>query len=466
MRATGALRALVARSRLFKDLDEAEFQIFVEVLRHRRFSVGEALFVQGRPGDSLAVVLSGTFRVEVERPGGKREILESIGPGDVIGEMTCVDPAPRSANVIAVADAEILELDRGTLDALRRTAPSTWSAVLGGILARTTERLAETNVRVEQALSRLGLAPTVPQLPIVTEVGDVAPREVAVHEQPNRLRKLAGLKGFTEAELGMLLRVATPREYAAGDVLLAEGAPCESCLVLTAGEVEVTKQVVGKERRLAVLPVGSIVGQIALVKSGARQATVRALSSVTALELGRHNFERLLAARAPLALRFQEQVATASIRQLRLANERLATVLDRVDQAHTDASAPSTEAPDSDEQFVEATWEDEAPETHDFDFAAATVAPPSRPRSPAEPPPIASPRPAGPARPRGRGGRSNIPTRVIDLSGRGDDVKTTVAFIQAALSEWGMRVEDLDAMETRVPEGHISRQEAILREKR
>jgi CRP-like cAMP-binding protein len=443
MRATGALRALFARSRLFSNLDDSQFQVFVEALQHRRFSYGEPLFFQGQSGDSLAVVLSGTFRVEVERPGGKHEVLESIGSGDVIGEMTCVDPAPRSASVTAVADAEILELDRGTLDALRRSAPAIWSAVLGGILARTTERLAETNLRIERALSRLGLAPTVPQLPIVTEAGDVAPRQVAAHEQPNRLRKLAGLKGFTEAELGMLLRVATPREYAQGDVLLAEGAPCESCLVLTSGEVEVTKQVGGRERRLAVLPVGSIVGQIALVQSGARQATVRASSSVTALELGRHNFERLLAARAPLALRFQEQVATASIRQLRLANERLATVLDRVDQAHEAASAPSTEGPEPHEQFVEATW-----------------GPPPEPR------PVAAPRVPTPAQPRGRGRRSSIPTEVIDLSGRGDDVKTTVAFIQAALSEWGMRVEDLDAMEARVPDGHVSRKEALLREKR
>ncbi len=517
MRATGALRALFARSRLFTRLDDDAFQLFVEALRHQPLAAGDLLFRQGQPGDSMAVVLAGAFRVEVARAGGKREELGTIGPGDVIGEMTCVDPAPRSADVVAMSQAEVLLLDRATLDFLARRNPPIYSAVMGGIIARTTERLAETSTRVEAALVQLGVAPTAPHMPSLPEMGD-APRAPAPHEEPRRLRKLAGLKGFNEAELGMLVRVATPRDFAPGERLFEEGQPGGSCMVITAGEVEVSRRVDGRIRRLATLPAGSIAGQIALVHTGIRQATVTAVEPVTALELSRYNFEKLLAAQAPLAIRFQEQVAAASIRQLRLVNQRLGTVLDRVDdlragpppepELHDAPTAPELQAPvgfdppieavevtrptyaspaatPHDDEFVDVEWSPDAPpETHDFDLPeptgshrahAATSAPsidlddwatqpdarPTRPApAPASPPPTAS-QPRAP-----RAGGSSIPRRPVDLNRSDDDARSTMAFIQAALSEWGMRVEDLDGMKTKVPEGHISRQEALLRERR
>jgi len=398
---------------MFEALDDEGFAFFVEALHPHAFPRGGVLYVQGAPGDALAVVLSGRFRVEVVRPGGKREDLGTIGPGDVIGEMTCVDPAPRSATVTALEAAEVLELDRMTLESLARRAPSIYSAVIGGIISRTNARLTDTNLRVESALLRLGVSPTIPQLASVPEMGD-AIRSNVTSDEARALRRLAGLKGFTDAELATLVRVATPREYATGQVLLEEGTRGESCLIVTAGSVEVVKAIGRRERRLAVLPAGSLVGQIALVHDGIRQATVRALEHVLALELSRHNFERLLAAQAPLAIRFQEQVAAASIRQLRLANQRLASLLDRLDDL---ADEPV-------EELVEPAW-------------------------------------AAPEPPR----QSSIPTQVLELDGK-DDATTTMAFIQAALSEWGMRMEDLDDMKTKVPEGQVSRQEALLRGRR
>lgn len=438
MRATGDLRALFARSRMFTTLDDADFSVFVEALHHRRFAAGGVLFTQGSPGDSLAIVLAGSFRVDVSRPGGKLLALNRIGPGDVIGEMTCVDPAPRSASVTAEANAEVLELDRGTLDSLARRAPAIYSAVVGGIIARTTERLSETNQRVERALEQLGVAPTIPQMPIVTEAGDDV-RGTLAPSEPRVLRKLSALKGFSESELAMLVRVAVPREYSAGQALLEEGERGDSCLLLTAGSVEVVKTIDRRERRLAVLPSGSMVGQIALVRDTPRQATVRALEHVLALELSRHNFEKLLVARAPLAIRFQEQVAAASIRQLRLANLRLGVLLDRVDDLQATAEAFAAPVPD------DAAPDDTAPpEAHEFESRASI-----------DLDDIVSPR-----------RQASIPTQVLDFNDRDEDPRTTMSFIQAALSEWGMRLEDLDDMKTKVPEGQVSRKESLLRGRR
>ncbi len=142
------------------------------------------------------------------------------------------------------------------------------------------------------------------------------------------LRGLAALQHFEDAELDTLVSAATARVARAGEVLLREGDAGRSCLVLVRGEVEVVKRVGELERVVAVMPVGSLLGQVALVDRSPRTATVRARTDVALLELSRDVFEVLLRAQSPLALRFQEQIAIAGARQLRHSTEALARIVE------------------------------------------------------------------------------------------------------------------------------------------
>ena len=141
------------------------------------------------------------------------------------------------------------------------------------------------------------------------------------------LRALASFQDYPDAELKLLVSVVAAQEFAKGAVMCREGAPGRSCFVLATGSVDVVKTTNAGPRTVATLHAGAVVGQMALVDRSPRSATVVAAEPVVALELSRDVFEKLLAAASPLALRFQEQIAVAGIRQLRAATDRLATVL-------------------------------------------------------------------------------------------------------------------------------------------
>lgn len=141
------------------------------------------------------------------------------------------------------------------------------------------------------------------------------------------LRALEALRDYSNPELKLLASVAPAREYMPGEAMCREGQLGQSCFLVASGQVEVVKQIEGRDKPLAVLRAGSIVGQMALVDKSPRSATVRAAAHTVALELNRDVFERLLAASSPLALRFQHQIAVAGVRQLRMATSKLAGLL-------------------------------------------------------------------------------------------------------------------------------------------
>lgn len=135
------------------------------------------------------------------------------------------------------------------------------------------------------------------------------------------------LPDYPNRELDQLLGATRTRHFSAGAWLCREGAPASSCFLIATGAVEVVKYLDGEERVLATLRPGTLVGQTALVEGALRSASVRAVSATTALEIRRRSFQRLLQRGSSLALRLQEQIAIAGIRQLRTAADQLALVL-------------------------------------------------------------------------------------------------------------------------------------------
>lgn len=148
-----------------------------------------------------------------------------------------------------------------------------------------------------------------------------------------QLRGLSSLSRFTDEELEVLVGVATVRAARTGELVLREGEVGRSCLILVSGQLDVIKRVGDRDRQLAALPPGTLLGQVALIDRAPRTATVCARTDAVLLELGRDVFEGLLRAQSPLALRFQEQIAVAGARQLRSSTTALARIIEATEAA-------------------------------------------------------------------------------------------------------------------------------------
>src|SRR5262245_36666983 len=98
--------------------------------------------------------------------------------------------------------------------------------------------------------------------------------------------------GLPEATASELLAKATPRPLKAGDVLFEAGDEGDGCYRLDKGVLKVSlKSPQGDERILAVLPKGSVVGDLAMIDGLPRSASVTALTDCELCFISRASFQ-------------------------------------------------------------------------------------------------------------------------------------------------------------------------------
>jgi len=72
-------------------------------LPRRSFVADDVIFREGDKGGALYVIEKG----QVEIHAGHR-VLAILGPGEFFGEMSLIDPSPRSATAVAVTDVKLI----------------------------------------------------------------------------------------------------------------------------------------------------------------------------------------------------------------------------------------------------------------------------------------------------------------------------------------------------------------------
>lgn len=106
--------ATLGQIALFKNLSETELVWLNTHLHQRDFRAGSNLAMAEQPGEVIYVVLEGTLKIYTQQLDGAEVILAILGPGDTVGEMSLVDSAGRSANVVTLEKSSLLWMDRAT----------------------------------------------------------------------------------------------------------------------------------------------------------------------------------------------------------------------------------------------------------------------------------------------------------------------------------------------------------------
>ncbi|MCY1017367.1 cyclic nucleotide-binding domain-containing protein [Pyxidicoccus sp. MSG2] len=211
---------------------------------------GEVVVKEGDSGTSMFVVLEGRVAVAREAEGQEPRVVEQLGAGEFFGELALLTGTPRTASVVALEDAVVLEL------------------------AQTGDRAAWADYGVE---------------------GDKVEQTARERFMAEAIRVnplLATLSPELQKQLG---HAFVPVTVPAGETLLTRGKPGDALYLLLRGQCEVFHtHDDGTQTAYPRLEEGALFGEISLLRSRLATATVRTLIPCTLLKLEREVFEKTI----------------------------------------------------------------------------------------------------------------------------------------------------------------------------
>jgi CRP-like cAMP-binding protein len=166
------------------------------------------LFLSGDAGDGCYRVEEGLLKASVVAPGGGERILAILGPGAIVGELSMIDGAPRSASVAALRDAKLTFVSRAAFEAFGQASPDLYRHVMT-LLAR---RLRDTNDALA-ATSFLSLKGRVARalLSLAEAFGhDVGGGRILVRQKVTQ-SDLAAMAGIARENVSRILKEWTTR---------------------------------------------------------------------------------------------------------------------------------------------------------------------------------------------------------------------------------------------------------------
>ncbi len=174
--------------------------------------------------------------------------IATLGPGDLFGEMTCMNLYPRSATVRAATDCVMLEMLRNVLDIIQRN--------------KTLKAQLEANYR-KRALD-------------------------------DHLRSVPMFASLTQDFIDVLRNNVDLVRYTKGDLICRQGDIADSFYLVRLGFVKVSEPHPGGELVLAYLGRGSYFGEIGLLGEGRRTATCTALDHVELVRIHAAEFQQMV----------------------------------------------------------------------------------------------------------------------------------------------------------------------------
>lgn len=138
----------LARVSFFDGLTREALALIARVTSEESHATGTRIFQYGDAGDKLFIILEGKVRISRDLSGMGEEALAVLGQGEVFGEMSLIDEAPRSADARVHERCRLLVIAKEDFDDLLFLHKDLAYEVLWNCVRILTLRLRETNDKV------------------------------------------------------------------------------------------------------------------------------------------------------------------------------------------------------------------------------------------------------------------------------------------------------------------------------
>mmetsp|Transcript_56408 Transcript_56408/g.160127 ORF Transcript_56408/g.160127 Transcript_56408/m.160127 type:complete len:763 (+) Transcript_56408:53-2341(+) len=268
------LLEFLGKVRLFKRLPQSEHQGLAQAMKPASFNVGDQIIKQGDDGDVFYVIKSGECNVSVDDAA-----VAKLKAGDYFGENALLRDEPRTATITASSKVECLSVTRAMFEKLGLNEKLEFQkrgAVGGGAAAKVD---------------------TKPPCSKTTEEKNLMADALRANDN------LKTMLNLDEGKIQQMIDVMWREDVTVGTEIIKQGdLTADYFYIVMDGSFEVLVSQDGQSAQEAAAASVGIVsrgkgfGELALLYSAPRAATVIARSPATVMIIDRLQFKRILAA--------------------------------------------------------------------------------------------------------------------------------------------------------------------------
>jgi CRP/FNR family cyclic AMP-dependent transcriptional regulator len=264
------------------------------------------------------VVKSGRIEIRKDTPFGP-QILGSLGPDTIFGEMNFIDRTHRSSDAIAVEPSSCFTFSFSALDQLMDQEKELAVGLHWAFWRSLSEKVRDANEQLKlffQEDAKKGQGRKRAE-------GKREMQEVTVKSEDKV--DLFKERGLSAAEMKLLATFSSEERFREGSMIFREGEKGDKLYIVLDGRVRISKFIPGVgEEALTVLDRGDFFGEMALIDDKPRSADAKSHDGdATVLSIDRSTLNEILSMDPHAALQFLNLLCRLISRRLREINDKI-----------------------------------------------------------------------------------------------------------------------------------------------
>ena len=189
---------------IFSDLSPSDLNKIADRMVLRVFTKGQMILLEDDLGQTFFVIAGGSVKITRLSDDGREVILAMLGEADFFGEMSLLDGAGRSANVVALEESEVLTLARNDFLEILQDYPK----LSISLLEELTQRIRKSDQQIESlSLSDVEQRIGITLIRLAEELGTIKRGSVKIKNLPYQqdIANMAGTSRETVSRTFKLL---------------------------------------------------------------------------------------------------------------------------------------------------------------------------------------------------------------------------------------------------------------------
>ena len=194
---------------LFSDLSEKSLKVITNKMVARFYDKEKMILIEESAGETFFLIATGTVKITRMSDDGREVILAILGEGDFFGEMALLDGEGRSANVVALEDAEVFTLQRSDfLDILER-----FPKIAIHLLKELTTRIRHSDQQIESlSLSGAEQRIALVLIRLAEEMGQIKEGTVTIEHIPYQ-QDIANMAGTSRETVSRVYKMLEDKNH-------------------------------------------------------------------------------------------------------------------------------------------------------------------------------------------------------------------------------------------------------------